>query len=69
MMRRQFDEGRRIGPRPTLNDSRERLLESLAKLEQRYKDLDNPAVYPVKNSAALNAMLINERMRAEQRQD
>jgi nicotinate phosphoribosyltransferase len=69
MMQRQFDQGHRIGQRPALNDSRERLLESMARLEQRYKDLDNPAAFPVKNTAALNSMLINERMRAEQRQD
>jgi hypothetical protein len=41
----------------------------MAKLEQRYKDLDKPATYPVKHTAALSAMLINERMRAEKRQD
>ena len=69
MMQRQFNEGRRIGQRPALSESRERLLESTAKLEQRYKDLDKPAVYPVKKTAALSAMLINESMRAEKRQD
>jgi nicotinate phosphoribosyltransferase len=69
MMQRQFNEGYRVGPRPPLVESRERLLESLAKLEHRYKDLDKPATYPVKHTAALNAMLINERMRADKRQD
>jgi nicotinate phosphoribosyltransferase len=69
VMQRQFSQGHRIGPRPSLVESRERLLDSMAKLEQRYKDLDKPAVYPVKQTAALNAMLINERMRAERRQD
>jgi nicotinate phosphoribosyltransferase len=69
MMQRQFNEGYRIGARPTLTESRERLLESMAKLEQRYKDLEKPALYMVKNTAALNAMLINERMRADKRQD
>jgi nicotinate phosphoribosyltransferase len=69
MMQRQFSDGHRIGPRPLLAESRERLLESMAKLEQRYKDLEKPAVYPVKQTAALSAMLINERMRADRRQD
>ena len=69
MMQRQFYEGYRMGSRPALSESRESLLESLAKLEQRYKDLDKPAAYPVKHTAALSAMLINERMRAERRQD
>ena len=55
--------------RPGLAESREQLLESMAKLEQRYKDLEKPAAYPVKKTAALSAMLINERMRAERRQD
>jgi hypothetical protein len=41
----------------------------MSKLEQRYKDLEKPALYTVKNTAALNAMLINERMRADKRQD
>jgi nicotinate phosphoribosyltransferase len=69
MMQRQFIEGKRIGTVPPLSESRDRLLESMAKLEQRYKDLDKPANYPVKRTAALSAMLINERMRAEKRQD
>jgi len=69
MMQPQFNEGYRIGQRPVLSETREQLLESLAKLEQRYKDLEKPATYPVKRTAALNAMLINERMRAEKRQD
>lgn len=68
-MQRHFSQGHRIGPRPSLAESRERLLESMAKLEQRYKDLDKPAAYPVRQTAALSAMLINERVRAERRQD
>jgi nicotinate phosphoribosyltransferase len=69
MMQRHFSEGYRVGRRPPLSEARENLLESMAKLEQRYKELDRPAVYPVKQTAALSAMLINERMRAEKRQD
>jgi nicotinate phosphoribosyltransferase len=69
MMQRQLNDGCRVEPRPTLIESRERLVESMTKLEQRYKDLEKPAVYPVKYTAALNAMIINERIRAEKRQD
>jgi nicotinate phosphoribosyltransferase len=69
MMQRQFAGGEPLGPRPALNDSRERLLQGLAKLAQRYKDLDKPDVYPVKHTAALGAVVINERIRAEKRQD
>ena len=69
MMQPQFKEGKRVGRRLTLIESRERLVESISRLEQRYKDLDKPATYPVKRTAALSAMLINERMRAEKRQN
>jgi uncharacterized coiled-coil protein SlyX len=41
----------------------------MAKLDQRYKDLEKPETFPVKLTAALNAMLISERLRAEKRQD
>lgn len=68
LLLKQFGAGHRTTPRPTLPESRERLRESMARLEERYKELDNPAVYPVKPTAALNAMLINERLRAEKRQ-
>ena len=55
MMQRQFNDGYRSGPQATLAESRERLLLAMAKLEQRYKDLDKPAAYPVKHTAALSA--------------
>jgi nicotinate phosphoribosyltransferase len=69
LLERSFGGGRRIGLRPTLTESRERLNESIVKLDQRYKDLDKPETYPVKPTAALNAMLISERLRAERRQE
>ena len=61
-------DGRRQLPRPSLAESRERLLDSLGKLEHAYKSLDRPDVYPVRNSAALKAMVIGEKLRAESRQ-
>ena len=65
----QFEDGRRIQPRPSLAESRERFIRSIAKLDPRYKTLRSPAAYPVKLSAALNATLLSEKVRAEHRQD
>ncbi len=68
LMEKSISAGHRVGPRPTLNESRDRLLTALNKLEGRYKDLEQPQTYPVKLSTALNAMTANERARAERRQ-
>jgi nicotinate phosphoribosyltransferase len=68
ILQRCFTGGRRIGARPELAQARERCLESMAKLEQRYKDLERPEVYPVRATAALNAMLTSEKVRAAKRQ-
>jgi nicotinate phosphoribosyltransferase len=68
LLTRQFANCRRFEPRPTLNDSRELWQRSLGQLDQRYQDLERPAVYPVRYTAALNAMLTNEKLRAERRQ-
>lgn len=64
----QMKDGQRQSPRPSLAESRERFVASLAKLEHAYKSLDRPDVYPVRNSAALKAMVIGEKLRAETRQ-
>jgi len=69
LLERVFSGGRRLAPRPSLAESRDRLLESMAKLDQRYKDLNKPETYPVKTTAALNATLISTRLRTEKRQD
>ncbi|HTY54258.1 MAG TPA: nicotinate phosphoribosyltransferase [Candidatus Binataceae bacterium] len=61
-------DGQRQLPRPSLAESRERFVESLARLEHAYKSLDRPDTYPVRNSAALKAMIIGEKLRAETRQ-
>ncbi|HZO81018.1 MAG TPA: nicotinate phosphoribosyltransferase [Candidatus Binataceae bacterium] len=68
LLERVFADGRRMAPRPTLSDSRERFLESFAHLEPRYKDLERPDIYPVRPSAALNALLISEKLHAGRRQ-
>jgi nicotinate phosphoribosyltransferase len=69
MMQRVFSDAHRLGPKPTLAESRELALQGIAKLEQRYKDLERPDTYPVKHTAALNATVISERMGTEKRQD
>ena len=69
LMQRHFSGGRRLMPRPTLAESRDRFLESCAKLEQRYKDIEKPEVFPVRHTAALNALAIGARVRAGSRQD
>ncbi|MBI3736315.1 nicotinate phosphoribosyltransferase, partial [Candidatus Sumerlaeota bacterium] len=68
MLTRQMAGGQRVEQRPTLGESRDRLLQSLARLGQRHKDLIRPEAYPVGNTAALNAMLTGEKIRAEKRQ-
>ncbi len=60
--------GRRVLPRPSLVESRERFLENFARLEHAYKALERPDTYPVRHSAALKAMVIDEKLRAEARQ-
>ena len=68
LLTRQFTNSRRLEPSPSLDDSRDLWQRSLGQLEQRYQDLERPAVYPVRYTAALNAMLTNEKLRAERRQ-
>jgi nicotinate phosphoribosyltransferase len=68
LLQKQFAGGHRIGRRPTLTESREQLLESLAKLEQRFKQLEKPESYPVRHSVALKAMVVSERIRSEKHQ-
>jgi nicotinate phosphoribosyltransferase len=68
MLTRQMVAGHRVEPGPTLAESREGLLQALARLEQRHKDLARPDAYPVRNTAALNAMLTGEKIRIDKRQ-
>lgn len=68
MLTRQMVGGQRLEPRPTLAEAREHLLEALARLERRHKDLERPEAYPVRNTAAFNAMLTGEKLRADRRQ-
>jgi nicotinate phosphoribosyltransferase len=68
MLETVMEEGRRVMPRPTLVQSRERALAGIRKLETRYKVLKKPSEYPVRTTAAMNAMIISEKLRAESRQ-
>ncbi len=68
MLTRQMVAGRRVEPVPTLAERRGRLSHALARLEQRHKNLERPEAYPVRITAALNAMLTGEKIRAERRQ-
>jgi nicotinate phosphoribosyltransferase len=69
LLTQQFAAGQRVAPRPTLAESRDRLLGALAGLDHRYKDLERPETYPVRTTAAVNALANTARLRAEQRQD
>jgi nicotinate phosphoribosyltransferase len=64
-----FEDGRRLMPRPTLGASRERFLKEFGMLGERHRALANPAPYPVRPTAALNAMMISEKLRAETLQE
>ena len=68
MLEPHFAAGRRVGERSSMAAARERFLESFARLDNRFKDIDRPDTYPVRNSAALNALLTSEKIRAERRQ-
>ncbi len=60
----QFSSGRRLMPRPKVAESRERFLNTLERLDQRYKDLAQPEAYPARYTIALSAMLNEQKQRA-----
>jgi nicotinate phosphoribosyltransferase len=68
LLERRFQAGRRVEPRPTLAESRERFLADFARLDLRHKDLERPERYTVRHTTALAAMLTAEKLRAEKRQ-
>jgi len=68
MMETQMESGRRVQPRPSLEDLRARTSADLERLDSRIKSLRKPAEFSVKHTAALNAMIISEKLRAEHRQ-
>ncbi len=69
LMETVFDHGQRIMPRPSLAEGRERVMNGLTALDARYKALKKPAEFPVRQTAALGALVISEKLRAQKRQD
>ncbi len=69
LMETVFENGRRIMPRPTLAEARERVMNGLRTLDARYKTIRRPAEFPVRPTAALGALTISEKLRAQKRQD
>jgi hypothetical protein len=55
--------------RPTLDESRDHFMREFAMLGAKQRSLTSPVAYPVRLTAALNAMTISEKLRAEQLQD
>lgn len=63
------EHGARIMPRPSLSEARERVMNGLTALDARHKVLRRPAEFPVRPTAALSALIVSEKLRAEKRQD
>jgi nicotinate phosphoribosyltransferase len=64
----QMRKGRRVLPRPSLADARQLFLDSWSRLEERFKGLQRPDTYPVWQSAALKATVIEQRLQIPARQ-
>jgi nicotinate phosphoribosyltransferase len=64
----QMERGVRRLPRPALNEIRAWAAAAVARLDPRWRMLRKPVEYPVRNSAAIHAMIISEKVRADRRQ-
>ena len=64
-----MENGRRVMPRTTLAESREHCAAQLSMLPAKYLAIKNPQPFPVRLTAAMNAMVISAKLRAEQMQD
>ena len=51
-----IQDGKLLKSHPSLEEIRERFRKNFAALDEKYKDLENPPVYPVKISARLSAL-------------
>ena len=69
MLETRMEHGKRSEPRPTLDELRNHTMSDLQNLDPRVKALRKPAEYSVRPTAALNAMLISEKLKSEHRQD
>jgi nicotinate phosphoribosyltransferase len=69
LMETVVENGRRVMPRPSLAEARERVMNGLTSLDARYKTIRRPAEFPVRQTAALSALVISEKLRAQKMQD
>ena len=69
LMETVMENGRRVMPRPSLAEARERVMNGLTTLDARYKTIRRPAEFPVRPTAALSALVISEKLRAQKLQD
>lgn len=69
LMEMVSEHGARIMPRPSLSETRERVMNGLTALDARHKMLRRPAEFSVRQTAAMGALMISEKLRAEKRQD
>lgn len=69
LMETMMENGRRVTPRPSLAEARERVMNGLTTLDARYKTIRRPAEFPVRQTAALGALVISEKLRAQKQQD
>jgi nicotinate phosphoribosyltransferase len=69
LLQTAFENGRRAIAAPTLSESRDHFMGEFAMLGAKQRSLTSPAAYPVRMTAALNAMTISEKLRAETLQD
>jgi len=60
--------GRRTGEHEQLQRARDRFAENLGTIDPRYKVLDRAPAFPVRPTAALNALIISEKLAVEKRQ-
>ena len=69
LMETVVENGRRVMPRPSLAEARARVMNGLTSLDARYKTIRRPAEFPVRQTAALSALVISEKLRAQKQQD
>jgi nicotinate phosphoribosyltransferase len=69
MLQTVFENGRRTAAPSTLDESRDHFMTDFALLGAKQRSLTNPSAYPVRLTAALNAMTISEKLRTERLQD
>jgi nicotinate phosphoribosyltransferase len=69
MLETRMKNGRRTMPESSLSEARERFLAGFAVLDPRHKGIEQPEPYETLHTAALKALIISGRLRAERCQD